>query len=406
MIDRRRFLAGIALPAVSSLSPLAASAAKLWQPGELAEGAAESAVLERLPGKVPLIKRSYRPPNFETPVEFLRDPITRNDAFFVRYHLASIPKVDARTWRLKVGGDAAGKPLEFGLAELRKEFAPAELVAVCQCSGNRRGMFSPHVQGVEWGVGAMGNAKWTGVRLRDVLLRAGVGKDAVEVAFDGADGPAMEGTPDFVKSIPVDRALDEHTLIAFEMNGQPLPHYNGFPARLIVPGWTGTYWVKHLTTVDVRSKPLGGFWMNPAYRIPAGKFAAVDRFPTQETQANQPITDMVVNSLVTSIFDGQRVRKGQVVDIAGIAWDGGRGIRDVMVSTDSGRSWHRAELGRDLGNYSFRGFSYKWRPAAAGSAIVMVKATNMRGDTQVDELIFNPAGYHHNVVPRIQVEVA
>jgi DMSO/TMAO reductase YedYZ molybdopterin-dependent catalytic subunit len=404
MVDRRRFLAGLAVPALSSLSPLARAAAKVWQPAELAEGAAAEGYLDKLEGKVPLIKRSYRPPNFETPIEFLREPITRNDAFFVRYHLASIPKVDARTWRLAVGGAAAGARREYDLATLRKEFAPAELVAVCQCSGNRRGLFQPHVQGVEWGVGAMGNARWKGIRLRDVLQKSGVGKNAIEVAFDGADGPAMKGTPDFVKSIPMDRALDENTLIAFEMNGQPLPHWNGFPARLIVPGWTGTYWVKHLTTIDIRDQPQGGFWMNPAYRIPAGKFPGVARFASQETPANQPITDMVVNSLVTSIHDGQRVHRGQVVDVSGIAWDGGSGIRDVEVSTDGGRSWTLALLGKDLGHYSFRTFTHRFRPAE--NAVVMVRAFNNKGETQVAELIFNPAGYHHNVIPRIRLEVA
>ena len=406
MVTRRRFLsAGLALPAASSLSPLASWAGGVWQPAELPAGAIAEGYLASLPGKLPLIKRSYRPPNYETPLEYFRAPITRNDAFFVRYHLAGIPAVDAKTWRLKVGGDAAKAPIEFDLARLHKEFAPVELVAVCQCSGNRRGLFEPHVQGVEWGVGAMGNASWKGVRLRDVLNKAGVDRKALEVAFNGADGPAMQGTPDFVKSIPIERALDENTLIAFEMNGKPIPHWNGFPARLIVPGWTGTYWVKHLTDIDVRSTPLADFWMTPAYRIPAGKFPGVDRFPSQETAANQPITDIVVNSLVTSLVDGQRVHLNQAVDVAGIAWDGGRGIRDVEVSTDGGHSWFLAELGKDFGRFSFRTFSHKFRPAEKGTAVVMVRAFNTRGDTQAPHLIFNPAGYHHNVVAHIKVEV-
>ena len=404
MIARRRFLAGMAIPAVSAMTSRSLFAAA-WQPAELPEGAVAEGRLESLPGKVPLVKRSYRPPNFETPIDFFREPITRNDAFFVRYHLASIPHVDAKTWRLKVGGDAAKQPLEFDLARLRKEFQPAELVAVCQCSGNRRGMFQPHVQGVEWGVGAMGNARWSGMRLRDLLQRAGVADNAVEVAFDGADGPAMEGTPDFLKSLPVERALDENTLIAFEMNGKPLPHFNGFPARLIVPGWTGTYWMKHLVSVEVRSKPLGNFWMNPAYRIPAGLFPNVDHFKTQESAQNQPITDMVVNSLVTSVHDGQRVKRGQMVEVAGVAWDGGRGIRDVEVSADDGKSWYLALLGNDLGRFSFRTFSHKFR-VGEEAPVVRVRAYNMRGETQVEKLIFNPAGYHHNVVQRIRLEVA
>lgn len=405
MTDRRRFLAGMAAPALTALAP-ASALARLWQPGELAEGTIAASTLEALPGKVPLIKRTFRPPNFETPVEFFRNPITPNNAFFVRYHLSGIPQsVDAKSWRLKVGGDAAQKPLELDLAALKRDFPVTEIVAVCQCSGNRRGMFIPHVQGVEWGIGAMGNAAWKGVRLRDVLQHVGVAKEAVEVAFDGADGPAMPSTPDFVKSLPIDKALDENTLIAFEMNGKPIPHWNGFPARLIVPGWTGTYWMKHLTSVEVRTKPLANFWMATAYRIPANLFKTVEGFKTQETPQNQPITDMVVNSLVTTVFDGQRFHRGQVIDVGGVAWDGGHGIREVQVSADSGQSWQKAQLGRDLGRFSFRPFSHKFRATQAGPTVIMVKATNNRGDTQVDNLIFNPAGYHHNVVPRIQVEV-
>src|SRR5205085_4311316 len=140
--------------------------------------------------------------------------------------------------------------------------------------------------------------------LKDVLAKTGVKAGALEVLFDGADGPAIDKTPDFVKSIPLDIAMRDETLIAFEMNGQPLPHWNGFPARLIVPGWTGTYWVKHLTTITALTKPLGGFWMNPAYRIPLAKFPLVARFASQETDVNTPITEMVVNSLITAPANG------------------------------------------------------------------------------------------------------
>ena len=404
MIDRRKFLAaGLALPA---LSTAARAAGKIWQPAELGEGAVQTAVLEALPGKVPLIKRAYRPPNYETPVDYFREPITRNEAFFVRYHLSSIPNVDVKTWSIKVHGDAARQGITLDMAQLKKDFQPVELVAVCQCSGNRRGMFAPHVQGVEWGVGAMGNAKWKGVRLKDVLAKVGVTDKAVEIAFNGADAPAIQTTPDFMKTIPLQKAMDDNTLIAFEMNGKPLPHWNGFPARLIVAGWTGTYWVKHLTDIEVRSTPLSNFWMAAAYRVPSKLFTNADAFPTQFTEATKPITDMVVNSLVTSIHDGDRVKRGQVVDVAGVAWDGGRGIRDVEVSTDGGSSWVLAQLGKDLGNYSFRTFMHKFRVPAQGSPVVMVRAYNNRGDTQVEKLIFNPAGYHHNVVPQIHLEVA
>lgn len=409
-MKRRTFLtvAGgtVSAGAITALAPSAArGAVALWQPDELADGTVASSLLDALPGKVPLIKRSFRPPNYETPIEYFRTEFTPNNAFFVRWHLAGIPEVKLRDWRLKVGGDAAGKGTAYDMAALKREFQQVELAAVCLCSGNRRGMFQPHVPGVEWGIGAMGNARWKGVRLRDVLNKAGVNAKAREVAFNGADGGAIAATPDFIKSIPIEKALDENTLIAFEMNGKPLPHMNGFPARLIVPGWTGTYWVKQLTDISVRTEPQGGFWMNPAYRLPAGRFPAADRFPTQETTANVPITDIVVSSLVTSIRDGARFRVGQHVDISGIAWDGGRGIRDVQVSTDAGRSWQPAQLGRDYGRFSFRQFSHRFRPGKDGVYLIMVRASNTRGDTQTMELVHNPAGYHHNVVQRLMIEV-
>ena len=258
------------------------------------------------PGKKPLIKRTFRPPNFETPLADLRQPYTANDAFFVRYHLALIPEVDARTWRLRVGGRSAQRPLELSLEELKRGFERVSIAAINQCSGNRRGLFTPRAAGVQWTYGAMGNAKWSGVRLRDVLNRVGVSADALEVVLDGADRGLLPSTPDFVKSLPIERALDENTLIAFEMNGRPLPHWNGAPARLVVPGWTATYWVKHLTEIRIEPVAFDGFWMKSGYRIPTGAFPGA-RFASQETAETTPITEILVNSLVTSHASGDQV---------------------------------------------------------------------------------------------------
>ena len=370
---------------------------------EIPDGALAEQVLHALPGKVPLLKKTFRPPNYETPIEYFRTPLTPNRAFFVRWHLAAIPQIAVKDWSLAVGGESAERSLNFTLNELRKEFKPAQVTAVCQCSGNRRGLFEPHVAGVEWGVGAMGNAVWRGVRLKDVLAKAGVKGDALEVVFDGADHGALDKTPDFVKSLPIDVALSENTLIAFEMNGLPLPHWNGFPARIVVPGWTGTYWVKGVTSVKVMPRPEKNFWMSTAYRLPRGRFKTPS-FKSQVAEANEPITTMVVNSLITSLKAGQRVPRGKPLQVRGIAWDSGSGIAKVEVSTD-GSNWAPALLGKDLGNFSFREFALSVPTKDAAALVVMARATSNSGETQVNELIHNPAGYHHNVIQRLYVEV-
>ncbi|HXZ96225.1 MAG TPA: molybdopterin-dependent oxidoreductase [Burkholderiales bacterium] len=374
-------------------------------PKTLPSGTLDSSVLEALPGTLPLIKRAYRAPNFETPTSYFDEVITPNNVFFVRYQLSNIPEVNARDWRLSIGGDSAEKPFQLTFDELKRNFDPVEIVAVDQCSGNRRGLSDPHVAGVEWGYGAMGNAKWKGARLRDILNKAGVKKDALEVVLDGADSGVIAKSPDFVKSLPMWKALDENTLIAYEMNGAPLPHWNGFPARLVAPGWTGTYWMKHIISLNIVSQPFSGFWMKTAYRIPKGKFPVIDRFLSQEAEATAPITEMVVNSLITNLHTGQRFSAGQPLVVRGIAWDGGYGIRLVEVSVDEGMSWRPAELGADYGRFSFRQWSYAFTPERKGGVVVMAKASNRAGATQTFELIFSPAGYHNNVIQRIGIEV-
>jgi len=403
-LNRRHFLGGSAAAgaAVASGLPLAsvAAAAEPELPAALPDGVRASAVLDALPGKKPLIKLSYRPPNYETPIEYFRDPITPNDAFFVRYHLAVIPEIDAKTWRLSVGGDGVNAQAQLTLQDLQAMPA-AEVVAVNQCSGNRRGLFKPHVPGVEWGYGAMGCARWKGVRLKDVLDKVGLKKEAIEIVVDGADGPIVDKTPDFVKSIPVWKALEETTLVAYQMNGEALPHFNGFPVRLVVPGWTGTYWMKHLVSIKAVTKPDTNFWMSAAYRIPLGKFPLVARFTSQDTAANTPITEMMVNSLITSHADGAQLKAGGTV--GGIAWDGGYGIRAVEVSSDGGKTWTAASLGSDLGRYAFRPWSFPLTDK--GKHTLMVRASNAIGGTQTADLIPNPAGYHHNVMHSVSLTV-
>ena len=218
-------------------------------------------------------------------------------------------------------------------------------------------------------------------------------------------GRVVAKTPDFVKCIPVWKAMEETTIVAYEMNGQPLPHFNGFPARVIVPGWTGTYWMKHVTSINAVTKQFSGFWMNPAYRIPLHAFPLVERFTSHDSAVSTPITEMVMNSLITSHTNGASVRAGAPVTIGGIAWDGGYGIRTVEISTDGGKTWVPAMLGEDIGRFAFRTFSASFSPKSKGKHIVMARATNKIGQSQTAELIPNPAGYHHNIMHSIALTV-
>jgi len=398
-MDRRRFLVGSSgALAGALLLPRAGFAADTGLPA----GTVASSVLDALPGKRPLIKRTWRPPNYETPTSLFREAYTPNDAFYVRWH-SPVPDMALADWRLRIGGPAAQNKREYGYDEIVRRFKRAEVTAVNQCSGNRRGLFSPHVPGVQWGYGAMGNAVWGGVRLKDVLEDAGIAPGAVEVVANGADAPPLSG-PDFVKSLPVWKALDPDMLLAFEMNGQPLPAWNGFPARIVAPGWTATYWIKAVTDLTVTDKAFDGFWMKTAYRVPKGMFGP-SGFESQDTEQNSPITSIKVNSLIVDPAPGAVLPAGKRVAVMGIAWDGGSGVRRVEVSVDGGANWRDAKLGRDLGRYSWRQWHYQFKPQA-GTVAVLARAFAADGATQPEQLVHNPAGYHHNVVQRVEYHVA
>lgn len=398
MVSRRHFIKKTAggLAALGGLT--------LLQRSGLAATTAAAAIMDALPGKQPLIKKTFRPPNYETPVNAFDTPFTPNNLFFVRYHNAVAPEIKAGDWRLQIRGDAVHSPLAFNLEQLRSDFEQVEIAALCLCSGNRRSLFEPPVPGLQWGHGAMGNALWRGVRLKDVLARAKIAPSALEVSLAGADSGVIQATPDFVKSLPLAKALDENTLIAFEMNGEPLPHWNGFPARLIVPGWTATYWMKHLTAINVISKPLDNFWMKTAYRLPKDRFPGA-QFASQQTETSRPVTEIVVNSLITNLVDGQTLPSAQPIEIKGVAWDCGDGIARVEVSTDGGNSWQQALLKQDYGRFSWRQWHFAFTPKHPGTYPVMAKAVSRSGASQPLEPIPNPSGYQHNAVQKISIQL-
>jgi DMSO/TMAO reductase YedYZ molybdopterin-dependent catalytic subunit len=355
--------------------------------------------MHSLAGKRPLIKRSFRPPNYETPVELFRHDYTPNDAFYVRWH-APVPAIALTDWRLRVSASRSGSPRVYTHADLLRKFRLHEVAAVNQCSGNRRGLFKPHVPGVQWGYGAMGNALWRGVRLKDLLEDAGLDRKALEVVANGADAPMLSG-PDFIKSLPVGKALDPDTLIAFEMNGEPLSRWHGFPARLVVPGWTATYWVKALTELSVVDRSFDGFWMKTAYRVPRDLFGP-SGFESQDTGQSSAITAIRVNSLIVAPAPGATVPVGARTELLGIAWDGGSGIERVELSFDKGGSWRAATLDRGLGRYAWRHWRSVLEPAQRGALTLMARARARAGSAQPDTLIANPAGYHHNAVQAVE----
>jgi sulfite dehydrogenase len=358
--------------------------------------------LVRFPEKTELILRTDRPPQLETPLRYFREDLTPNEAFYVRWHLEGIPtSVELDTFRLQINGHVE-KPLSLSLAELRGKFETVSLVAVNQCSGNSRSFFEPRVPGGQWRNGAMGNARWTGVRLRDLLDRAGVRGGAVDVGFSGLDRAAMAATPNFVKSLGADHARDGEVLVAYEMNGADLPMLNGFPLRLVVPGWYATYWVKALNHIQVLPEKFHGFWMDKAYRIPTSPDAKES--PEHLAPQTTPINRMSLRSLFIRPEPGEQIASQETFEIQGIAFDSGIGIQRVEVSTDNGDTWGAAQLDGDLGKYSWRRWRVRWKPPAPGRYKFKVRAHNQAGQQQPIDL-WNRAGYMRNVVEQTEVEV-
>jgi sulfite dehydrogenase len=366
------------------------------------EAPAETEPYMRFPGKVAMRVINDRAPCLETPWRFYREDLTPNEAFYVRWHLESIPTtVDVRTWRLKIAGHI-NRPRELSLAELRR-MKSVSVVAVNQCSGNSRSRFEPHMPGAQWGDGAMGNARWTGVPLRDLLKLASVKAKAKQVTFDGLDEGPLPSVPDFIKALDVEHTLEGDVLVAYEMNGEPLPLLNGFPVRLVVPGWYATYWVKALTTITVLPQEFTGFWMAKAYKIPAN--ADASESPKELAKDTVPINRMNVRSFFVRPELEEQVLAGRPYPLEGIAFDGGRGIKQVEFSTDGGATWTEARLGADLGNYSFRRWRAEWTPTERGRHRLQVRAVNRAGESQPTTAIWNRGGYMRNVIEEVRIHV-
>jgi DMSO/TMAO reductase YedYZ molybdopterin-dependent catalytic subunit len=396
MADMRRRDALGLIGAGAGLASAPSWARSLVDPGLPGGGGARATVAD-FAGKRNMIVQRTRAPLLETPLDaFDGNVFTPNDRFFVRWHYADIPTViDVFAFRLKVTG-AVRRPLELTIDELLR-MPRVELAAVNQCSGNSRGLFSPPVPGAQWSNGAMGNAKWNGVRLKDVLDRAGVRRDAVQVKCSGLDRPPGDAPP-FAKSLDLAHAMDGEVMVAFQMNGAQLPMLNGFPIRLVVPGWYSTYWIKALDTLEVLAEPDTGYWMDKAYRIPKAPHANVA--PGAKDFPTEPINRMVPRSFVTNLRDGARVPHGRPFAVRGLAMGGASGVEAVDLSLDHGRSWHAASLGTDEGRYSFRLWHATIPAAAPGAYALAVRCTNTAGQRQAVDPIWNPGGFMRSAVER------
>jgi DMSO/TMAO reductase YedYZ molybdopterin-dependent catalytic subunit len=386
MISRRDFLKQVsgAMAAAGAVPPL------------LTWAAAGSRV--EIPGEEDLIVRSARFLDLETPPEFFNSWITPVPRFFVRNHMHEPSTLDPDTWRLTVGGEVE-KPLTLSLADLTK-LEKHLVINTLECAGNGRAFQQPHVPGIQWQKGAVGTARFTGPRLRDLLQRAGVKPTGKHVMFHGLDEVPGK-VPPFIRSIPLEKATDADTLIAIHMNDAPLTKHHGFPARALVPGWVGAASCKWITEIKVLDKEFDGNFMKPGYRFPNHPGKPGDPVNPDDTH---PITALSVKSVISTPTDGSTL-KSHSVHIQGVAWAGEADVARVEISTDSGATWKAAQLGREQSKYAWRLWTYAWKAPKSGDYTFMARATDTRGRTQPETAVWNPSGYLYNAIDQVRIHV-
>ncbi|RKT98818.1 sulfide dehydrogenase [Burkholderia sp. Nafp2/4-1b] len=397
--QRRSVLLGAAALGITSLGGI-----RLSQADETPPASALTVLTTDFPQKGSLILHRTRPPLLETPFEVFDDGVfTPAERFYVRWHLANIPTtIDPATFRLTIRGHV-NQPMRITLNELLSKFNRHEVVAVNQCVGNSRSHFDPRVTGAQWSNGAMGNARWTGVRLKDILERVGVRKGAQCVRFKGLDKGVIAQTPDFMKSLNIDHCLGGEVMVAYAMNGQALPLLNGYPLRLVVPGWYATYWMKMLADIEVLAGPDENFWTTRAYQIPDTPHASIR--PGEHGFKVTPVSEMVPRSFITNIRDGAVFRVSQPVPVRGIAFGGAHALARVQISADQGQTWRPVELGADYGAFSFRRWETNLRFTQPGTQSLMVRATDATGQSQPAGANWNGSGFMRNVIEAVHVTV-
>jgi sulfite oxidase len=389
MSSRRKFLKQMSGAALAA----AAAPAMLTWALPLAQGQSVE-----VPGEDGMILRSFRFTDLETPVEYFNSWLTPVPHFFVRNHMHEPSELNADDWRLTIGGEVEN-PVTLKLAELSKLETHA-VVNTLECAGNGRSLQRPQVPGIQWGKGAVSTARFSGPRLRDVLQRAAVKSSGKHVMFRGLDEVPGK-VPPFVRSIPIEKALDSDTLLATHMNGAALTKHHGFPARALVPGWIGAASCKWLTEIKVLENEFVGNFMSPAYRFPNQPVKPGDAVKPEDTH---PLTALNVKSVISGPADGASVKAGKV-DVHGAAWAGEADVVKVEVSTDGGSTWTAANLSHERARYAWRLWSYEWK-AQGGNYAILSRATDSQGRSQPAVPAWNPSGYLYNAVDQVKLHVS
>jgi DMSO/TMAO reductase YedYZ molybdopterin-dependent catalytic subunit len=339
----------------------------------------------------------------EMPVSFFDSWITPTEHFFVRDN-ERMPQINLADWRLSITGEVA-RPQTLTLGELLK-LEPRSVTNTLECAGNGRAFFQPRIGGVPWTRGGVGNAVFDGPSLGALVHLAGAKGSARHVAFRGAALPSPD--PPFMRSIPMDKAMDPDTIVATQMNGSPLAPEHGYPARALVPGWIGSASIKWLTEIRVLAHELQGYYMDSSYRLPALPAEAAGKNATDaaEAQRGSVITSLPIKSIIAMPADRSVIDAGAgPVRVFGAAWAGTSTVARVEISTDAGHSWQLAALGSEHARYAWRLWDFEWHPREEGTYVIVSRATDNRGRSQPLEMPWNPGGYIWNAADRVRVAV-
>jgi DMSO/TMAO reductase YedYZ molybdopterin-dependent catalytic subunit len=396
-LSRRDFLAGVAGAGAlaTTAGEVLAQAAPAVPPGTMSNEDIKA-------GKVPAMEwHSERPITGSVPAHEHDFDVTPNHRMFVRNNLMT-PLIDINSHRLTVKG-LVDKELTFSVFELAKEFKSVTIQGMLECAGSGRSAYQPKASGTPWlPTGGMGCPKWGGVRLRDVLQAAGLKPGAAHVAGQGGDPGAVATAAPVIRSIPMRKAMDEDTLIAWSMNGDPLPFVHGYPLRLVAPGWVGSASTKWLHTLTVLDAPFKGTYMDSSYRVPKNAVEPGSKMPADAVSTE----GWPIKSIITYPAPNAKFKPGATITVRGRAWVGEGAVDRVEVSVDEGKTWREAQLAKSTGRFAWRTFTYEHKADHAGYITFLARAWDDRGNAQPAQPYWNPLGYFWNAWHRVGVLVA